>query len=122
MPTKFVRQKERELWKVKTEVEALRAIAPLLSDDNGVTDDHKTAAAGSNVPSRLVRMQQAVNASHQPADAPSGKTAARGGRSSLTLLSATSQPGYETARRLRRWAIVDRPAVAQDVSLKNAHT
>lgn len=70
MPTKFVRQKERELWKVKTEVEALRAIAPLLSDDNGVTDDHKTAAAGSNVPSRLVRMQQAVNASHQPADAP----------------------------------------------------
>ena len=40
-----LRQKELELAKVKTEVEALRAIAPLLTDDNEVTDDHKTPAA-----------------------------------------------------------------------------
>ena len=72
-----LRQKELELAKVKTEVEALRAIAPLLTDDNEVTDDHKTAAAGSIAPLRSVRVPRAANDSLQAADAPVWEDRAR---------------------------------------------
>lgn len=64
-----LRQKELELAKVETEVQALRLAAPLLSEQNeGIDDDHKAAAAGATVQSRANWMPQAVNAAPQPAD------------------------------------------------------
>ena len=63
-----LRQKELELAKVETEVQALRLAAPLLSEHNEGSDDHKAAAAGSTVQSRTNWMPQAVNAAPQPAD------------------------------------------------------
>jgi hypothetical protein len=54
--------------KVEAEVEALRMVAPLLSNDNEISNDMKVAAAGSTAPSRHW-MPQAVNSSSQPEDA-----------------------------------------------------
>ena len=45
----LLRQKELELIKVETEVEALRMVVPLLSNDNEISDDKQAAAAGSTV-------------------------------------------------------------------------
>jgi hypothetical protein len=63
-----LRQKELELAKLEAEVEALRMVAPLLSNDDEGSDDHKAAAAGSTVQSRTKWMPQAMNAAPQPAD------------------------------------------------------
>jgi hypothetical protein len=62
-----LRQKELELARVEAEVEALRVAAPLLSEDHELNDDGKPDATASTVPSRPIRMQQAVNASPQSA-------------------------------------------------------
>jgi hypothetical protein len=64
-----LREKELELSKVEIEVEALRMVAPLLSNDNEVSDNEKAAAAGSTVQLRPNWMPQAVNSSPQLADA-----------------------------------------------------
>ena len=45
----LLRQKELELIKVETEVEALRMVVPLLSNDNEISDDKQVAAPGSTV-------------------------------------------------------------------------
>ena len=63
-----LRQKELELVKVETEVEALRMVAPLLSNDNEISDDKQAAAAGSTVKLRPNWMPQVVNSHSQPAD------------------------------------------------------
>ena len=76
-----LRQKELELSKVETEVEALRVIAPLLSDDNEVSDDNTAAAAGSIAPLLSIRVPQATNDSPQAGAHLSGKTGPKAGRS-----------------------------------------
>jgi hypothetical protein len=63
-----LRQKELELSQVEAEVEALRMVAPLLSNDNEGSDDDRAAAADSTVQSRANWMPQAVNAAPRPAD------------------------------------------------------
>lgn len=64
-----LREKELELSKVETEVEALRMVAPLLSNDNEASDNEKAATAGSTVQLRPDWMPRAVNSSSQLADA-----------------------------------------------------
>ena len=63
-----LRQKELELSKVEAEVEALRMVAPLLSEHNEGSDGNSSAAGGSTVQSRTNWMPHAVNAAPQPAD------------------------------------------------------
>ena len=46
----LLRQKELEISKLEIEVEVLRIVAPLLSDDNQVGNDHKISSARSTSP------------------------------------------------------------------------
>jgi len=66
-----LRQKELELARLEKEVEALRVVAPLLSDEgrelNGETSKPTLATATAQQPIRIP--QPAVNANPQPARA-----------------------------------------------------
>ena len=64
----LLRQKELEISRLEIEVEALRVVAPLLSDDE-VGNDNKLTSARSTAPS-AIRVPQAVNANPQPEHAP----------------------------------------------------
>ena len=68
-----LRQKELEISRLATEVEALRIAAPLLSDDEAVGEDNNPTSARSVAAWRPVRVPQAVNESPQPAEAPEWK-------------------------------------------------
>jgi hypothetical protein len=48
----LLRQKERELSRLEIEVEALRVVAPLLSNENEVSADNKPSSARSTAPSQ----------------------------------------------------------------------
>jgi hypothetical protein len=58
--------KEIELSKVEEEVEALRIVAPLLSDDEDVADDNAPALTRWTAPTRPVQVPKAANADPQP--------------------------------------------------------
>jgi hypothetical protein len=62
-----LRQKELDLSRVEAEVQALRVATQLLSEDHELNDENKPEATGSTLPSRPIRMPQAVNASPQSA-------------------------------------------------------
>ena len=62
----LLRQKELEISKLEIEVEALRIVAPLLSDDGEFGDDNKPASIRRPAPSQPVQVPQAVNAFPQP--------------------------------------------------------
>ena len=71
-----LRQKELEISRLKTEVEALRTVAPLLSDDGG--NGNELPSTRWTVPSQPVQVPQAVNASPQPERSAEWKEKAQG--------------------------------------------
>jgi len=64
-----LRQKELQVSRLEIEVEALRVVAPLLSDDEQVGNDNKPTSARSTVQSQRIQVPQAVNANPQPVHA-----------------------------------------------------
>ena len=65
----LLRQKELQISRLEIEVEALRVVAPLLSDDNEVGNDNKPTLARLTAPSQSTRVPQALNANPQPVHA-----------------------------------------------------
>jgi hypothetical protein len=61
-----LRQKELEISMLKTEVEALRTVAPLLSDDAEFGNDNESASTRWTAPSQPAQVPLAVNALPQP--------------------------------------------------------
>jgi len=70
--------KELELSRLEIEVEALRVVAPLLSDDKEVGNDNKPTLARSTARSRRIPVSQAVNANSRPAHAAESEDKAQG--------------------------------------------
>ena len=64
----LLRQKELEISRLEIEVEALRVVAPLLSENQEVSHDDQPIATGSTTPSQSTRVPKAVN-SHSTARA-----------------------------------------------------
>ena len=64
-----LRLKELELSRLEIEVEALRVVAPLLSDDKEVGNDNEATSARSTARSQRIQVPQAVNANPRPAHA-----------------------------------------------------
>ena len=62
----LLRQKELEISRLEIEVEALRVVAPLLSENQEVSHDDQPTAASSTTPSEPTRVRKAVNANPQP--------------------------------------------------------
>jgi hypothetical protein len=62
----ILRLKEIELSKVEGEVKALRIVAPLLSDDEDVSNDNALASTRWTAPARPGQVPQAVNTNPQP--------------------------------------------------------
>ncbi len=62
----LLRQKELEISRLEIEVEALRVVAPLLSENQEVSHDDQPAASRSTTPSQPTRVPKAVNANSQP--------------------------------------------------------
>jgi hypothetical protein len=62
----ILRLKENELRKVEEEVEALRIVAPLLSDHEDVSDDNAPASTRWTAPTRPLQVPRAANADPQP--------------------------------------------------------
>ena len=62
----LLRQKEREISRLETEVEALRVAAPLLSNEEEVGDDNQPTSDRSTLTQRPGRIPQAVDANPQP--------------------------------------------------------
>ena len=62
----LLRQKELELSRLEIEVEALRVVAPLLSENQEVSHDDQPTAASSTTPSEPPRVRRAVNDNPQP--------------------------------------------------------
>ena len=69
----ILRLKEIDLSKVEGEVEALRIVAPLLSDDENVSNNNAPAAIPWTAPTRPGQVPQAVNTNPQPAHSPEWK-------------------------------------------------
>jgi hypothetical protein len=61
-----LRLKENEMSRVEVEVEALRVVAPLLSENQEVNHDEQPTATRSTTPSQPTRVPKAVNANPQP--------------------------------------------------------
>ena len=57
----ILRLKELEISRLEIEVEALRVVAPLLSENQEVSHDQVTEAS-STTPSHPIRVRKAVNA------------------------------------------------------------
>jgi len=62
----LLRQKELEISRLEIEVEALRVVAPLLSEDEEVSHDDQLIATRSTTRSQATRVPKAVNANPQP--------------------------------------------------------
>ena len=62
----LLRQKELEISRLETEVEALRVVAPLLAENQDVSHDDQPTATRSTTPSQPTRVPKAVNANPQP--------------------------------------------------------
>jgi hypothetical protein len=73
-----LRQKELEISKLKTEVEALRIVAPLLSDEGESSDNNESPSTRWPASSGPVQVPQAVNASPQPERSAEWKEKAKG--------------------------------------------
>jgi hypothetical protein len=66
----ILRRKELQISRLETEVEALRVVAPLLSENQDVSHDDQPTATRSTTPSQPTRVPKAVNANPQPEHAP----------------------------------------------------
>jgi hypothetical protein len=64
--SELLRQKQLELSRLEIEVEALRVVAPLLSDDKEPGNDDQPALSRSTALPQPMRVPQAVNATPQP--------------------------------------------------------
>ena len=73
----LLRQKELEISRLETEVEALRVVAPLLSEDQDVNHDDQPTAT-RYPPSQPTRVPKAVNANPQPEHAAEWKEKIKG--------------------------------------------
>ena len=62
-----LRQKELELSRLEIEVEALRVVAPLLSDDKEVGNDNEPTSARSTARSQRIQVSEVVSANPRPA-------------------------------------------------------
>ena len=62
----LLRQKELEISKLEIEVEALRVVAPLLSENQAVSHDDQPTAGSPTTASQPTRVPKAVNANPQP--------------------------------------------------------
>ena len=62
----LLRQKELEISRLEIEVEALRVVAPLLSENQEVGYDDQPNARSSTTASQPTRVPKAVNANPQP--------------------------------------------------------
>ena len=74
----LLRQKELEISRLETEVEALRVVAPLLSENQEVSHDDQPIATRSTTPSQPTRVPMAVNANPQPEHAAEWKEKVKG--------------------------------------------
>jgi hypothetical protein len=70
----ILRLKEIELSKVKTEVEALGIVAPLLSDEGGLGVDSTPSSTRWTAPPRQLQVPKGANTDPQPDHAPEWKT------------------------------------------------
>ena len=57
-----LRQKELQVSRLEIEVEALRVVAPLLSDDKEVGNGNEATSARSTARPQRIQVSQAVNA------------------------------------------------------------
>jgi hypothetical protein len=73
-----LRQKELEISKLKIEVEALRTVAPLLSDDAEFGNDNESASNRWTSPSQPAQVPQSVTAFPQPERSAEWKEKAQG--------------------------------------------
>ena len=62
----LLRQKGLQISTLEIEVEALRIVAPLLSDDSEVSNENQPSSSRRTKQSAPVRVPQAVNANPQP--------------------------------------------------------
>ena len=74
----LLRQKERELSRLEIEVEALRVVASLLSNENEGSNDNMPSSARSTAPSPPIQVSQVVNVSPEPVYAAEWKDGAQG--------------------------------------------
>ena len=65
----LLRQKELQISRLEIEVEALRLVASLLSDDKEVGNGNEATSARSTARSQRIQVSQAVNANPRPAQA-----------------------------------------------------
>jgi hypothetical protein len=61
-----LRSKEREMEILATEIEALRVVAPLLSDDGDSGSDRTPVSTRWAAPTRSLQVPKAANADPQP--------------------------------------------------------
>ena len=71
-----LRLKENEMSRVEVEVEALRVVAPLLSDEEEAASDSPTTS-GSTVSLQPVQVPEAANSNPQPDHSPEWKSKGR---------------------------------------------
>ena len=62
----ILRLKELEISRLEIEVEALRVVTPLLSENQEVSPDDQPTATRPTTPSQPTRVPKAVNANPQP--------------------------------------------------------
>jgi hypothetical protein len=74
----LLRLKELEISRLETEVEALRVVAPLLLENQEVSQDDQPTATRSTTPSQPTRVPKAVNANPQPEQAAERKEKVKG--------------------------------------------
>ena len=68
-----LRSKEREMETLAVEIEALRVVAPLLSDDGDSSDDRTPVSTRWTAPTRTLQVPRGANADPQPEHAPEWK-------------------------------------------------
>jgi hypothetical protein len=74
-----LRSKEREMETLAVEIEALRVVAPLLSDDGDSGNDSTPVAATRwTAPPRAIQVPKGANTDPQPDHAPEWKTRTAG--------------------------------------------
>jgi hypothetical protein len=73
-----LREKELEISRVETEVEALRIAAPLLSEEGEEANDDRPTLARSNPPLKPAQVPAALNTNPQPDHAVEWKEKAQG--------------------------------------------
>ena len=74
----LLRQKELDISRLEIEVEALRIVAPLLSDDGDSDADNMPISAHWTAPTEPVQVPKAANTDPQPEHAPEWREKVQG--------------------------------------------